>query len=103
MQSIENAAWYRNPSWHRQSIVPALMPRSNAAWRCYPLPDLARQKNQKARNYAGFRAFHAVRCLAVPDAGSFPFNRRRWFTGDIVNDTVDAADFINDTVRNLAE
>ncbi|HID4398097.1 TPA: hypothetical protein ACXE3F_005585, partial [Klebsiella pneumoniae] len=68
----KNAAWYRHQSWHRQTIIPALMPCSNGAWRFLPLPDRAKHKQKKARNYAGLAAFHAIRCLAVPDAESFP-------------------------------
>ncbi|WP_212495786.1 hypothetical protein, partial [Escherichia coli] len=52
-------------------IIPALMPCSNGAWRFLPLPDRAKHKQKKARNYAGLAAFHAIRCLAVPDAESF--------------------------------
>ncbi|HIW07708.1 MAG TPA: hypothetical protein H9889_10380, partial [Candidatus Ignatzschineria merdigallinarum] len=44
----------------------------NGAWRFLPLPDRAKHKQKKARNYAGLAAFHAIRCLAVPDAESFP-------------------------------
>src|SRR5690606_1985105 len=77
MRTQRIAAWYRLSSWHRQSIVPALMPCSNGAWRFLLLPDHARRKNKKARNYAGLVAFYAFRCLTVPDAGSFPLNRRR--------------------------
>lgn len=47
------------------------MPCSNGAWRFLPLPDRAKHKQKKARNYAGLAAFHAIRCLAVPDAESF--------------------------------
>ena len=72
------------------------MPCSNGAWRFLPLPDRAKHKQKKARNYAGLAAFHAIRCLAVPDAESFPLNRRRWFAGDVVGDAVDAADFGDD-------
>lgn len=50
------------------------MPCSNGAWRFLPLPDRAKHKQKKARNYAGLAAFHAIRCLAVPDAESFPLN-----------------------------
>ncbi|PRB84383.1 hypothetical protein CQ007_00950 [Pseudomonas sp. MYb185] len=49
-----------------------------------PLPDHARRKYKKARNYAGLAAFYAISCLAVPDAGSLPLNRRRRLAGDIV-------------------
>lgn len=72
MNTQKNAAWYRHQSWHRQTIIPALMPCSNGAWRFLPLPDRAKHKQKKARNYAGLAAFHAIRCLAVPDAESFP-------------------------------
>ncbi|EEC9490071.1 hypothetical protein AT328_004022 [Escherichia coli] len=71
MNTQKNAAWYRHQSWHRQTIIPALMPCSNGAWRFLPLPDRAKHKQKKARNYAGLAAFHAIRCLAVPDAESF--------------------------------
>lgn len=50
------------------------MPCSNGAWRFLPLPDRAKHKQKKARNYAGLAAFHAIRCLAVPDAESFPLD-----------------------------
>lgn len=42
--------------------------------RCLALPPVARScqtQTKKARNYAGLAAFHAIRCLAVPDAESF--------------------------------
>lgn len=52
------------------------MPCSNGAWRFLPLPDRAKHKQKKARNYAGLAAFHAIRCLAVPDAESFPLNHQ---------------------------
>src|SRR5690554_7099229 len=73
MNTQKNAAWYRHQSWHRQTIIPALMPCSNGAWRFLPLPDRAKHKQKKARNYAGLAAFHAIRCLAVPDVESFLF------------------------------
>ncbi len=98
MNTQKNAAWYRHQSWHRQTIIPALMPCSNGAWRFLPLPDRAKHKQKKARNYAGLAAFHAIRCLAVPDAESFPLNCRWWFAADIINNTGNTIDFINDAV-----
>src|SRR5690625_7690344 len=77
MNTQKNAAWYRHQSWHRQTIIPALMPCSNGAWRFLPLPDRAKHKQKKARNYGGLAAFHAIRCLAVPAAESFPLNGGR--------------------------
>lgn len=77
MNTQKNAAWYRHQSWHRQTIIPALMPCSNGAWRFLPLPDRAKHKQKKARNYAGLAAFHAIRCLAVPDAESFPLDHQQ--------------------------
>src|SRR5574340_200241 len=103
MNTQKNAAWYRHQSWHRQTIIPALMPCSNGAWRFLPLPDRAKHKQKKARNYAGLAAFHAIRCLAVPDAESFPLDRRRRLAADVVDDTVDAAYFVDDAVGDLAE
>lgn len=79
MNTQKNAAWYRHQSWHRQTIIPALMPCSNGAWRFLPLPDRAKHKQKKARNYAGLAAFHAIRCLAVPDAESFPLKQHIQF------------------------
>ena len=78
------------------------MPCSNGAWRFLPLPDRAKHKQKKARNYAGLAAFHAIRCLAVPDAESFPLDRRRWLTGNVINHTVDAANLVNDAVGYTA-
>src|SRR5690606_5248879 len=103
MNTQKNAAWYRHQSWHRQTIIPALMPCSNGAWRFLPLPDRAKHKQKKARNYAGLAAFHAIRCLAVPDAESFPLDRSGRFGGDVVDDAVDAADFVDDARRDAAE
>src|SRR5690625_923589 len=98
MNTQKNAAWYRHQSWHRQTIIPALMPCSNGAWRFLPLPDRAKHKQKKARNYAGLAAFHAIRCLAVPDAESFPLNRGRGLATNIIGHPVDATDLINDAV-----
>lgn len=81
-----------------QSIVPALMLRSNCAWRVHKLPENARPKNKKARNYAGLVAFYAIRCLTVPDAESLPLNRRRRLTRNIVDHTVNPAHFVDDAV-----
>ncbi|AYN20674.1 hypothetical protein D3M96_09145 [Alcaligenes aquatilis] len=42
---------------------------------CLKLTHSAEQhhsKHKKARIYTGLAAFYAIRCLAVPDAGSFP-------------------------------
>lgn len=75
------------------------MPCSNGAWRFLPLPDRAKHKQKKARNYAGLAAFHAIRCLAVPDAESFPLDGGWGFATDVVNYAGDAVDFINDAVR----
>lgn len=50
---------------------------------------------KKARNYAGFRAFTAIYCLTIPDAGLFPLNRRRWFAGYVVSDAINAAYFVD--------
>ncbi len=96
MNTQKNAAWYRHQSWHRQTIIPALMPCSNGAWRFLPLPDRAKHKQKKARNYAGLAAFHAIRCLAVPDAESFPLDCTRRFTGNVISHSVDAAHFVDD-------
>lgn len=95
MNTQKNAAWYRHQSWHRQTIIPALMPCSNGAWRFLPLPDRAKHKQKKARNYAGLAAFHAIRCLAVPDAESFPIYRK-WINGDdeIVRELANEDDWI---------
>ena len=79
------------------------MPCSNGAWRFLPLPDRAKHKQKKARNYAGLAAFHAIRCLAVPDAESFPLDRCRRLAGDVVDHAVDAAYFVDDAVRNFAQ
>lgn len=103
MNTQKNAAWYRHQSWHRQTIIPALMPCSNGAWRFLPLPDRAKHKQKKARNYAGLAAFHAIRCLAVPDAESFPLNCCRWFSADIIDHAGNTIYFINNTVGNFAE
>ena len=53
------------------------MPCSNGAWRFLPLPDRARHKYKKARNYAGLAGFYAFRCLTVPDVGSLPLDRQQ--------------------------
>lgn len=98
MNTQKNAAWYRHQSWHRQTIIPALMPCSNGAWRFLPLPDRAKHKQKKARNYAGLAAFHAIRCLAVPDAESFPLNCCWWFTTNIIYDPRNTANFIDNAV-----
>src|SRR5690606_37199194 len=103
MNTQKNAAWYRHQSWHRQTIIPALMPCSNGAWRFLPLPDRAKHKQKKARNYAGLAAFHAIRCLAVPDAESFPLDRRRRLPGYVVHHPVDAPHLVDDAVRHAAE
>lgn len=79
------------------------MPCSNGAWRFLPLPDRAKHKQKKARNYAGLAAFHAIRCLAVPDAESFPLNRRWWFAGHVVHHTIDASDLVDDPRRDFGE
>ena len=76
------------------------MPCSNGAWRFLPLPDRAKHKQKKARNYAGLAAFHAIRCLAVPDAESFPLYSCGWFARYVVGDAVDAADFVDDARRD---
>ena len=49
MNTQKNAAWYRHQSWHRQTIIPALMPCSNGAWRFLPLPDRAKHKQSDRR------------------------------------------------------
>lgn len=103
MNTQKNAAWYRHQSWHRQTIIPALMPCSNGAWRFLPLPDRAKHKQKKARNYAGLAAFHAIRCLAVPDAESFPLDRRGGLARDVVDDAVDATDFIDDAIGDSGQ
>src|SRR5574337_554928 len=103
MNTQKNAAWYRHQSWHRQTIIPALMPCSNGAWRFLPLPDRAKHKQKKARNYAGLAAFHAIRCLAVPDAESFPLDGGRRLSADVVYDPRNAAQLVDDAVGHLAE
>lgn len=55
-------------------IVPALMPCSTDAWHIHQFPDHVRQKNHKARNYAGLSTLYAIKCSTAPNAGSFPFN-----------------------------
>lgn len=79
------------------------MPCSNGAWRFLPLPDRAKHKQKKARNYAGLAAFHAIRCLAVPDAESFPLDRSGRLARDVVDDAVDATDFIDDAIGDSGQ
>lgn len=75
------------------------MPCSNGAWRFLPLPDRAKHKQKKARNYAGLAAFHAIRCLAVPDAESFPLDGGGGLARDIVSDAIYAADLVDNATR----
>src|SRR5690606_25149153 len=103
MNTQKNAAWYRHQSWHRQTIIPALMPCSNGAWRFLPLPDRAKHKQKKARNYAGLAAFHAIRCLAVPDAESLPLDACGRFCRDVVEDAVDPLDLVENAVGHFRE
>lgn len=79
------------------------MPCSNGAWRFLPLPDRAKHKQKKARNYAGLAAFHAIRCLAVPDAESFPFNGRWRLAGDIIDYTGNPIDFVDDATGDCLQ
>ena len=72
------------------------MPCSNGAWRFLPLPDRAKHKQKKARNYAGLAAFHAIRCLAVPDAESFPLDGCRGLGAHVVSHAIDAPHFVDD-------
>src|SRR5690554_1391437 len=103
MFSQKTSAWYRHVPWYRQPIVPALMPCSSGAWRFRLVPNNARHKNKEARNYAGFRAFYAIRCQPLPDAGSFPLDGGRRLAGNIVGDPGDTADFIDDPVGHLLQ
>lgn len=66
------------------------------------MPDPTTLKNKKARNYAGLAAFYALYCWTIPDAGLFPLNRRRWLAADVVYDTGNAVDFIDDAVGDAA-
>ena len=77
------------------------MPYKIVAWRCKKLPVIARRRNQKARNYAGFRAFFANRCRFVPNVRSFPLDRRRRLARHVVGDARDAFDFVDDAVGDL--
>lgn len=79
------------------------MPCSNGAWRFLPLPDRAKHKQKKARNYAGLAAFHAIRCLAVPDAESFPLDSCWGFARYIINYAVDATNLIDDAVGDSGQ
>lgn len=74
------------------------MPCSNGAWRFLPLPDRAKHKQKKARNYAGLAAFHAIRCLAVPDAESFPLDRRGRLSGNVIDHAIDATHLVDNAI-----
>ena len=39
----------------------------------------------------------------VNDYNLFPFNRRRRFAGDVVDDAVDAAHFVDDAIGDFAQ
>lgn len=57
-----------------QALDLADIPRNKLlgnAKRCQTGPE---ENHKKASNYDGLAAFYAIRCLAVPDAGSFPLD-----------------------------
>lgn len=64
------------------------------AWCCLEVPDSATP--EKTRNDAGFAAFHALSRRSIPDDESLPLDSRWRFAGDVVDDPVDAADFVDD-------
>jgi len=45
-----------------------------------------------------YSAFNAIKYLSMPDAESFPFDRRRGFAGDIVDHAGNIGDFVDDAV-----
>lgn len=47
-------------------------------------------------------SYFANQCQLILIAGLFPLNRRRWLTADVVYDTGNAVDFIDDAVGDAA-
>lgn len=50
----------------------------------------------------GLSRYFASQCQRMFIAGLFPLNRRRWLTADVIHDTGNAVDFIDDAVGNAA-
>ena len=63
---------------------------------------LLRQERKKPAIMRAYGCFNALWCQSMPDVGSLPLNRRRWLAADVVYDTGNAVDFIDDTVGDAA-
>lgn len=50
----------------------------------------------------GLTHYFASHYQLILIAGSFPLNRRRWLTADVIHDTGNAVDFIDDAVGDTA-
>lgn len=71
------------------------------------MPDTAnkcqtRQAQKKAHFHMGLSRYFASHCQRVPIGELFPLNRRRWLAADVVYDTGNAVDFIDDAVGDTA-
>nr|VUD28729.1 AraC family transcriptional regulator [Raoultella sp. NCTC 9187] len=60
----------------------------------------AKPKMKKARSYAGLKGMHRRR---APEAKSFPFDRRRRLTADVIHHAGDTVHFVDDAVGDAAE
>lgn len=50
----------------------------------------------------GLSRYFASHCQLILIGGLFPLNRRRWLAADVVHDTGNAVDFIDDAVGDTA-
>lgn len=73
------------------------------------MPDTANEcqirqalKTKKAHFHMGLSRYFASQFQRVLIGGLFPLNRRRWFAADVVHDTGNAVDFIDDAVGDAA-
>ncbi|RTP08852.1 hypothetical protein EKN55_10755 [Enterobacter cloacae] len=65
---------------------------------CQRVPD----KKTKSPQLRGLKVFYCFTYRLLPDEKSFPLNRSRWFTADVIHHAGNTVHFVDDAVRHTA-
>ncbi|KJX11408.1 hypothetical protein SG72_01595 [Enterobacter cloacae subsp. cloacae] len=59
-------------------------------------------QTKKSPQLRGLKVFYYFTYRLLPDAKSFPLNRRRWLTADVIHHAGNTVHFVDDAVRHAA-
>ncbi|TOZ47592.1 hypothetical protein DK925_08250 [Enterobacter cloacae] len=59
-------------------------------------------KKTKSPQLRGLKVFYCFTYRLLPDEKSFPLNRSRWLTADVIHHAGNTVHFVDDAVRHTA-